>query len=506
MVKSLLQTATLMIVVSSFLILSSCSKSDDVNSSRTENLTADSYSLSNIGNGSAGYNNSTAGEGYNEIEENPWIFVNEEAKSTFSVDADGGSYANTRRFLSNQTLPPKDAVRTEEFINYFPMDYAAPTGNHPIALNGELAECPWAEGHQLLRIGIQGQEILPKDLPATNFVFLIDASGSMGAANKLELLKEAFIQFTDDLEAYDRLAIVTYAGSSAVVLPSTSGSEKATIKAAIESLGSGGGTAGAAGILTAYDIAESNFIEDGNNRVLLGTDGDFNVGVSSQEALIELIEEKRETGIFLTVLGVGTGNYQDGKMEQLANNGNGTYEYLDNLEQAKKVFKDEVGKFHTVAKDVKVQLEFNPNYVKAYRLIGYENRLLSNPDFEDDTKDAGEIGANQSITAIYQIQPTLFPNPESPVNIDFRYKKPDEDQSSQLSLNVSSTVASFEQSSENMRITAALSGFGMLLRDSPNKGTVTWENLTEWVEDASTFDPFNYRQELKGLIDIAESL
>ncbi len=503
-VNTLFKSVTLFVVFSSLLVIVSCSKSQDFDSSRVEGTFADS-SLSNE-NAPGGAYNPASGEGYNEIEENPWIFTNEENQSTFSIDADGGSYANTRRFLTHQSLPPKDAVRTEEFINYFPMDYAAPMGEHPIALNGEMAECPWTQGHQLLRIGIQGKKILPKDLPATNFVFLIDASGSMGADNKLGLLKDAFIQFTDDLEADDRVAIVTYAGSSAVVLPSTSGAEKSTIKAAIESLGSGGGTAGAEGINTAYEIAESNFIDGGNNRVLLGTDGDFNVGVSSQEELIELIEQKRETGIFLTVLGVGTGNYQDGKMEQLANNGNGTYEYLDNLDQANKVFKEEVGKFHTVAKDVKVQLEFNPNYVKAYRLIGYENRLLSNPDFEDDTKDAGEIGANQSITAIYQIQPTLLASIESPVSVDFRYKKPDADVSEQLSLNVSSTVAAFSNSSENMRIAAALSGFGMLLRDSPYKGTITWENLINWVDNADTYDPYEHRQELKSLIEIAKEL
>ena len=444
--------------------------------------------------------------GNNEIVENPWIYTVDETTSTFSVDADGGSFANVRRYLNDNNLPPVNVIRTEELINYFPMDYDFPQGDDPIALNAEIAECPWTQGNQLLRIGIQGKEILHKDLPATNFVFLIDVSGSMDQENKLDLLKQSFILFTDELEADDRIAIVTYAGSSKLALPSTSGSEKETIKAAINSLGAGGGTAGAQGIITAYDIAQENFIEGGNNRVILGTDGDFNIGIYNQDELISLIEEKRETGIFLTVLGVGTGNYQDEKMEQLANNGNGTYEYIDNLEQAKKVFLHEPGKFHTVAKDVKVQIEFDKNQVEAYRLIGYENRLLSNPDFENDEKDAGEIGANQSITAIYEIRPTNSSLGENTASIDFRYKKPDGSQSVPLTLNLSNNVTPFAQSSENMRFTATVAGFGMLLRDSEYKGNLDWENLSEWLANATTFDPHGYRTQLMNLIEIAEGL
>ncbi len=449
-----------------------------------------------------------AGEGYNEIIENPFIEVAEEPTSTFSIDADGGSYSNVRRFLNDGILPPPDAVRTEELINYFDYDYAGPQGEHPIALNGEVSRCPWETAHKLIRIGIKGKEIPQDEVPPANLVFLIDVSGSMNAANKLGLLKEGFKLLVEELRPEDRVAIVTYAGNAGVALPSTPGTDKAAMLDAIESLQSGGSTAGAQGIVTAYEIAQQNFIQGGNNRVILGTDGDFNVGVSSQEGLIELIESKRDLGIFLTVLGFGTGNYQDGKMEQLANNGNGTYEYIDNLVQARKVFVEEMGKLYTVAKDVKVQVTFNSSLVEAYRLIGYENRVLDNEDFEDDSKDAGEIGSGQTITALYEIKPANGGSSlqQPSFTIDFRYKHPDEDQSQELSLDILDENYSFNQASESMRFAAGAASFGLLLRDSAYKGSTSYEAIVEWISGATVYDPNGYREELVELVYKAQAL
>lgn len=464
------------------------------------------------GNYSYDYDGSAAqpapgGEGYEEYKENEFITTLEESVSTFSIDADGGSYSNTRRFLNSNQLPPRGAIRSEEFMNYFNLDYEEPTGQHPIALNGEISSCPWNDQHKLLRIGIQGKSIPEQEIPRSNFVLLIDVSGSMSSPNKLELLKESFKIFTDQLADGDRLAIVTYSGQSGLLLPSTPGSEKETIKAAIDQLGAGGSTAGAQGIITAYEIALQNFIEGGNNRVVLGTDGDFNVGVSSQEGLVELIEEKRELGIFLTVLGVGTGNYQDAKMEQLADNGNGTYEYLDNLTQAKKVLIYEFQKFFTVAKDVKVQVHFNPDVVFAYRLIGYENRLLETEDFEDDEKDAGEIGAGQNITALYEIVPSVMSLANSTaITIDFRYKLPDEDSSIPLSLDVMDSPQSFQSASENMRFAACAAGFGMMLWDSQYKGDLNYDKIINWAGNAMTYDPYGFRAEFIQLVHKAKEL
>ena len=460
-----------------------------------------------LGSFSGEFTGDPSGEGYNEIEENPWVNVNEEPISTFSIDADGGSYANVRRFLDNNQLPPKDAIRTEEIINFFQFDYPEPQGNHPIALDGEIADCPWTKGNKLLRIGLKGKHIARQDLPLANFVFLIDVSGSMGAENKLPLLKESFILFAENMKPDDRIAIITYAGNAGVLLESTLGRFKNSIISAIESLGAGGSTNGADGIHTAYDIAEANFIAGGNNRVILGTDGDFNVGVSSQDGLIELIEEKRESGVFLSVLGVGTGNFQDGKMEQLANNGNGTYEYIDDLDQARKVFVEEMGKFYAVAKDVKIQIEFNPNVVQQYRLIGYENRLLEEEDFEDDTKDAGEIGADQAVTALYEL--VMRPSGTlsgAALTIDFRYKLPDQGVSRPLQLEVNDELTFFENASENTRFAAAAAAYGLQLRDSEYKGDATWADILQWASDAQQFDPNGYRSEFLDLIQKAEDL
>jgi Ca-activated chloride channel family protein len=445
-------------------------------------------------------------EKYNDFQENPFVSVSEVPISTFSIDADGGSYSNVRRFLSYGQLPPKGAIRTEELINYFALDYDEPTDNQAIAINGEVSSCPWQEGNKLIRIGIKGKKL--NQYPASNLVFLIDVSGSMGSTDKLPLLKQGFLALTENLKAEDKISIVTYAGSAGIVLQPTAGSNKDKIRAAINSLGSGGSTAGAAGIKTAYELAEKAFIEGGNNRVILGSDGDFNVGISSQEELVSLIEEKRDSGVFLTVLGVGQGNYNEAMMEQVANHGNGTYEYIDSYEQAKKVFVYEYAKFYTVAKDVKVQVEFNPNLVNSYRLIGYENRLLENEDFEDDQKDAGEIGAEQTITALYEIVPTSNPatRQEPSFTIDFRYKEPDANESQALQLEIYDEGIPFESATENMRFAASVAGYGMLLRESAFKGTLSYSQLTGWVANAQTYDPHGFRQEFVNLIETSSAI
>jgi Ca-activated chloride channel homolog len=447
------------------------------------------------------------GDTYTQTEENPFIEVATAPVSTFSIDADGASYANSRRFINQENkLPPKGAIRTEEFINYFNLGYD--NSADPVTVNGEVSECPWNPQNKLIRIGVKGKNIPDAQLPASNFVFLIDVSGSMGAEDKLGILKNGFNLFADRLTAQDRVAIVTYAGSAGVVLPSTPGSEKQTIKNAINSLGSGGSTAGAQGIVTAYEIAQQNFIEGGNNRIVMGTDGDFNVGISSFDELVSLIETKRDLGVFLTVLGVGRGNLNDAALEQIANNGNGTYEYIDTVEQLKKVFIYEYGKFFTVAKDVKVQVAFNPENIQSYRLIGYENRLLGEEDFEDDTADAGEIGAGQNITALYEVVPVPnlnFKNVPT-FTIDFRYKLPDSDVSVPLELDIFDEGNTFAQSSRYMKFTAAVSSFAMLLADSQYKGTTHYTSVLNWVQEANLPDEHGFINEFKLLIQKAGAL
>ncbi|MBI5913776.1 MAG: VWA domain-containing protein [Bacteroidetes bacterium] len=486
------------------ILFSNCSKEPNGSQNELSNGAWFDESLTGI---SGSYYNPADGEGYNSFEENPFVNTLDEAVSTFSIDADGASYSNIRRFLKNNQQPPKDAVRSEELMNFFPYDYPEPNGSHPISLNGEISQCPWTPQHKLLRIGIKGKYIAAEDLPPANFVFLIDVSGSMSSPDKLDLLKEAFTLYADYLRPQDKIAIVTYAGEAGVLLSSTPGDETSTIKNAIAQLGAGGSTNGAGGIIKAYDIAIANFIPGGNNRVILGTDGDFNVGISSQDELVDLIEEKRETGVFLSVLGVGTGNLQDGKMEQLADNGNGTYEYLDDLEQAKKVFVHEYGKLFTVAKDVKIQIEFNTSLVLSYRLIGYENRLLEEEDFENDAKDAGEIGAGQCITALYEL--VMVPAPlfnAAAVTVDFRYKLPDSDESQPLALDILDTSTFFTQSSENMRFAATSAGYGLMLRKSEYKGDLSWDDLLQWCAAAQSFDPNGWRSEFIQWIQKAKDL
>jgi Ca-activated chloride channel family protein len=360
----------------------------------------------------------------------------------------------------------------------------------------------------LIRIGIKGKPLPKANRPGSNFVFLIDVSGSMSSGDKLELLKSGFNLFVDEIGTDDRVAIVTYAGRAGIVLESTPGNQKQKIKDAINSLGSGGSTAGAEGIITAYKIAQESFITGGNNRIILGTDGDFNVGISDREELVKLIEEKRESGIYLTVLGVGRGNLNDAALEQIANNGNGTYEYIDNLEQLKKVFIYEFDKFYAVAKDVKVQVKFNSSNVEAYRLIGYENRVLNEEDFEDDGKDAGEIGANQNITALYEIVPKNNPQYRfvPTFTIDFRYKMPDSDSSIPLELEIFDDGKNFEQASSQMIFTSSVAAFSMLLSDSKYKGTATYENLTTWVNNTELTDSHGFIKEFKDLVSRAGRL
>jgi len=449
------------------------------------------------------------GDKYTVLEENPFVNVSDEAISTFSIDADGASYANVRRFLQqDNSLPSKGAIRTEELINYFQLDYPYENNGHPINLNGEVADCPWTPGNKLVRIGIQGKPLSTAEMGASNFVFLIDVSGSMSSDDKLELLKKGFKRFVDQMEVNDRVAIVTYAGKDKVLLKSTGGDKKDKIKRAINRLGSGGGTNGADGIITAYEIAEENFVPNGNNRIIVGTDGDFNIGISDQDELIELIEQKRETGVYITVLGVGRGNLNDAALEQIANHGNGTYEYIDKENQLNKIFDYEYQKFYTVAKDVKVQVEFDPVNVAQYRLIGYENRLLETDDFEDDNADAGEIGGAQNITALYEIVPSENPtyDVKASFNIDFRYKLPNEDSSIPMSLEIYDPEISFQQSSDWMRFSAGVAAFSMLMGESEYVGDATYDDVYQWVNGSRDFDPHSFKAELIDLILRADAL
>ena len=444
----------------------------------------------------------------NAIAENPFVLTADEATSTFSIDADGGSYTNARRSLQQTNrFPLEGTVRTEEFINYFDLNYPGPTGEHPIALSGEVSGCPWNTDHKLVRIGIQGENLAEEELPKSNFVFLLDVSGSMAAVEKLGLLKAGMHRFVDNMSAEDYLSIVTYAGRTEVYLPSTSGTERDRIRQAIDALIVGGGTNGGAGIVLAYEQAEAHLIEGGNNRIILGTDGDFNIGITDRNELVSLIEEKRETGVFLTVLGVGQSPYSQNTMEQLANKGNGTYEYLDKLAELEKVFFHERSKFFTVAKDVKVQVEFSPGQVEAYRLIGYENRVLANEAFEDDEEDAGEIGAGQNVTALYEIIPAATASPSLPAfKIDFRYKLPDADTSIPMSLEVRDEGNAFAAASEYQRFTTGVAGFSLLLLDSQYKGELTYGMVKEILNASSLPDPHGLREELVELVEVAEGL
>jgi Ca-activated chloride channel family protein len=458
-------------------------------------LKTDSHLASYMSLNSAPYN-----EKYKDYGENPFIKVSEQPVSTFSVDADGGSYANMRRYLYLGQMPPEASVRIEEYINYFTFDYHEPITGENVSLRSEVATCPWNSEHYLISVGMKGKTIPENELPNSNFVFLIDVSGSMNSPDKLGILKSGFMAMTDNLRNQDRIAIVTYAGSAGILLQSTKGDQKDEIKAAIDKLTAGGSTAGAEGINTAYSIAEENFISGGNNRVILGTDGDFNVGPSSTDELVALIEEKRGTGIYLTVLGVGGGNLNDYMMEQIANKGNGNYEYIDNARQIQKVFINERAKFYTVAKDSKIQITFSTETVDSYRLIGYENRSLNEEDFERDSTDAGEIGSSQTITALYEVILFEAQTISKYARFDFRYKKPGEDASRLLAHEIRIIPEKIYNSSENMRFAAAVTGFGLMMNNSEFKGTVTKSMVLELGEGAKSFDPFGYRQEFIDLV------
>jgi Ca-activated chloride channel homolog len=439
-------------------------------------------------------------EKYKDYDENPFVKVADQSISTFSVDADGGSYANMRRFLYLGQTPPEESVRIEEYINYFTFDYQEPVSGENVSLESEISKCPWNSEHYLMRLGMKGITIPEDELPNSNYVFLIDVSGSMDSPDKLGILKTGFKTLVDNLRDQDRIAIVTYAGEAAILLESTYGDERDKIKSAIEKLGAGGSTAGAAGITTAYEIAQKNFITNGNNRVILGTDGDFNVGPASTDELIELIEEKRDSGIYLTVLGVGGGNLNDHMMEQVANKGNGNYEYIDNAKQIQKVFTHEISKFYTVAKDSKIQITFNQNMVESYRLIGYENRKLNNEDFEKDSTDAGEIGSSQTITALYEVTLLDVTNQEKYAQFDFRYMKPNESLSRLITHDINMIPKEINSSTENMRFVASVAGLGLLMKQSEYKGTLNKQMLLNLGKDATTFDPNGYRKEFIELV------
>ena len=466
-------------------------------------------------------------ESYTKITENTFTAVATDPLSTFSIDVDRASYSNVRRFLEDLTLPPIDAVRIEEMVNYFPYQYQVPTDGSPFTVHTEYTDCPWNAAHQLVKIGLQSQQIDASKAAPNNLVFLIDVSGSMSSEDKLPLLKKGLYLLIDQLREEDKVSIVVYAGAAGMVLPPTSGMRKDKIKAVIEELSSGGSTAGGEGIELAYMIAKNQFLENGNNRIILATDGDFNVGVSSEGDLIRLIEEKREQGIFLSVLGFGTGNLQDSKMEQLADKGNGNYNYIDNILEAKKVLVEEMGgTLITVAKDVKLQVEFNPSAVKGYRLIGYENRDLADDEFNNDKVDAGDLGAGHSVTAIYELIPagsteplpgvdslkyqsTTTPNGNHSnelMTVKVRYKAPSGVVSKLFTLPVKASKTPFNATSNDMEFVAAVVEFGLLLRNSEFKGQASYDHVIETAENALGDEKNDYRAQFVRLVHIAESL
>ncbi len=468
------------------------------------------------------------GERYNPISHNAFQLVTDAPLSTLSIDVDTASYANVRRFLEHHTLPPASAVRIEELINYFDYGYTPPSGDAPFATHVEIAGCPWAPEHRLVRVGVKGRVIDTGELPPSNLVFLLDVSGSMSAQNKLPLVQQAIQLLVHELDERDRVAIVVYAGSSGLVLPATSGDHPAAILGALGQLQAGGSTAGGAGIELAYQTAVANFVEGGINRVILATDGDFNVGVSDQGQLLELIEDRAKSGVFLTVLGFGTGNLQDGTMEQLADHGNGNYAYIDSIDEARKVLVTERGgTMATIAKDVKIQVEFNPLQVHAYRLIGYENRVLAAQDFADDSKDAGEIGAGHTVTALFEVVPAGadLAVPGAPIleyqkpmgttaaaasgelmTVKLRYKQPDGERSQLLSFPITDGGAPWSNASTDLRHAAAVAAFGMLLRDSPYQGQATWELVAQLAAQGAARDPHGYRAEFRTLVRRAQEL
>lgn len=470
------------------------------------------------------YNNN---ESYGAIQENELQSVSDQPLSTFSIDVDRASYSNIRRYLNNGALPPTDAVRIEEMINYFDYNYQSPTDNAPIAIYSDMATCPWDSSHQLVRIAIKGKDIPQDQLPPANLVFLIDVSGSMNDYNKLPLIQQALRALVQQLRNKDKIAIVTYAGAASVALPATPGSEKSKILDVINQLHAGGSTAGESGINLAYETATNSFMKNGNNRIILATDGDFNVGVSSENELEKLVQHKRETGIYLSVLGFGMGNYKDTKLEVLADKGNGNYAYIDNFEEARRTFVTEFGStLFTVAKDVKLQVEFNPQYIQSYRLVGYENRMLENKDFNDDKKDAGDMGVGHTVTALYEIIPTGSDASQKPLvdslkyqrtvsnasyngealTVKLRYKQPKEKKSELLSQIMPWKIQDIKNAPEDFRLAAAVATFGLLLRNSEHKGQANYTTAVSLAKSAKGDDDEGYRAELIQLVKKASIL
>jgi Ca-activated chloride channel family protein len=466
-------------------------------------------------------------ESYEKVEENKFQTPRKEPLSTFSIDVDVASYSNLRRMLNEGQKPPADAVRIEEMINYFSYNYKQPDNQHPFSINTELSTCPWNEKHKLVLIGLQGKNVALDNLPPNNLVFLIDVSGSMSDANKLPLLKSSFRLLVKQLRPQDKVAIVVYAGAAGLVLPATSGENKDRIIDALDNLQAGGSTAGGAGIQLAYKVAKENFIEKGNNRVILATDGDFNVGASSDNDMEQLITEQRESGIYITCLGFGMGNYKDSKMERIADKGNGNYAYIDNLQEANKVLVKQLGgTLLTIAKDVKIQIEFNPARVQAYRLIGYENRILDAEDFTDDKKDAGELGAGHSVTALYEIIPVGVESSflkeisdlkyqklqlseaanttEEMLTVKFRYKPPQSSKSTEIVDNVLDKSINLENTSESFRFASAVALFGMLLKNSAYKAQGNYEMVSRLAKNAKSKDEDGYRAEFVRLVETLE--
>lgn len=467
-------------------------------------------------------------EEYKEIAENNFKTVSESPLSTFSIDVDAASYSNMRRYINKGELPPADAIRTEELINYFSYDYPQPTGNDPVKITTEVGACPWNVKHRLVRIGLKAKEIPTDKLPVSNLVFLIDVSGSMYGPQRLGLVQSSLKLLVNNLRDEDRVAIVVYSGSAGEKLPSTSGSDKQKIREAIDELTAGGSTAGGAGIKLAYKMAKQNFVKGGNNRIILCTDGDFNVGVSSDEGLEKLIEQERKSGVFLTVLGYGMGNYKDSKMQVLAEKGNGNHAYIDNLQEANRVLVNEFGAtMHTVAKDVKLQIEFNPSQVQAYRLIGYESRLLKDEDFNNDAKDAGEMGAGHTVTAFYEVvpagiksdftgkvddlkyqktkpAPAVTNNSKELLTVKLRYKAPDGNTSKKIEQPLIDDKK--EKVSSDFRFASAVAMFGQLLRDSDFKGDATYDKVISLAKTSLDNDEKGYRREFIRLAETAEGL
>ena len=471
---------------------------------------------------------------YDHILENPFLDTKDNPLSTFSTDVDTASYSNVRRFINEGSLPPKDAVRVEEMINYFTYDYAQPPDEKPFAMHIDVAGCPWEASHRLVRIGLKGKEIATDKRGPSNLVFLLDVSGSMTRPERLPLVKQAMRLLVEKLTENDRVAIVVYAGASGLALSSTTGEHKEQILEALENLQAGGSTNGAEGIQLAYKIAADNFIKGGVNRVILATDGDFNVGVTSQGDLIRLIEEKAHSGVFLSVLGVGTDNLKDSTMQKLADKGNGNYAYLDSLDEARKVLVQQMnGTLVTIAKDVKIQLEFNPARVASYRLIGYEKRMLRKEDFNNDKVDAGEIGAGHTVTALYEVVPVgaainpaatvpavdplkysssekstsaQSPSSNEMLTVKLRYKKPDGDRSELLERAVTDTSTKFENAPADLKFAAAVAEFGMILRDSDYKGDGTFAAVLEWAEEGKGKDTNGYRSGFIELVRKAQAL